>query len=102
MFATIYRNGKEIKVYCTHTYYHEAKNEENKILGLLSEEHQDELIADEADRLQKLKEIVEDEVLALKLQAGEEKGFKKKKVGKKRACSSSRGRRIKKRDGRET
>ena len=35
MFATIYRNGKGTKVYCTHTYYHEAKNEENKILGLL-------------------------------------------------------------------
>ena len=36
MFATIFRNGKEIKVYCTHTYFHEAKNEENKRLGLLS------------------------------------------------------------------
>ena len=27
-FATIYRNGKEIKVYVTHTLFHEAKNEE--------------------------------------------------------------------------
>ena len=55
MFATIYRNGKEIKVYYTHTYYHEAKNEENKRLGLLSEGKEAELIADESDRLQRLK-----------------------------------------------
>ena len=100
MFATIFRNGKEIKVYYTHTYFHEAKNEENRRLGLLSEELQAELIADEADRLQSLKELAEDEALALKLQEEEEKGLKKKKGGKKRACSNSRGRRIKKRAGR--
>ena len=47
IFATIFRNGKEIKVYCTHTYFHEDKNEENRKLGLLSEELQAELIADE-------------------------------------------------------
>ena len=90
----------EIKVYCTHTYYHESKNEENRRLGLLSEELQAELIADEADRLQRLKELAEDEAFALKLQEEEEKGLKKKKGGKKRACSNSRGRRIKKREGR--
>ena len=51
MFATIYRNGKEIKVPFNHTYFHEAKNEKNKILGLLSLEEQAEPIDDEADRL---------------------------------------------------
>ena len=81
MFATIFKNGKEIKVYCTHTYFHEAKNEENKILGLLYLEEQAELIADEVDRLQKLKELAEDEALALKLQEEEEKGQKRKKGG---------------------
>ena len=44
MFATIYRNGNEIKVPFNHTYFHEAKNEENKRLGLLSLEEQAELI----------------------------------------------------------
>ena len=97
MFATIYINGKEIKVPFNHTYFHEAKNEENKRLGLLSLEEQVKLLADEADRLQRLKELDEDEALALKLQEEEEKGQKRKKGGKKRACSSSRGRRIKKR-----
>ena len=87
MFATIYRNEKEIKVPFNHTYFHEAKNEENKILGLLSLEEQAELIADAADRLQRLKELAEDEALALKLQEEEEKGEKRKKGGKKRACS---------------
>ena len=57
LFATIYGKGKEIKVYYTHTYYHKDKNEENKRLGLLSEEQQAELIADEDDRHQKLKKI---------------------------------------------
>ena len=51
MFAIIFRNGKEIKVPFNHTYFHEAKNEENKRLGLLSLEEQAELIVDEADRL---------------------------------------------------
>ena len=55
MFATIYRNGKEIKVPFNHTYFHKAKNEENKTLGLLSLEEQAELIVDEAYRLQRLK-----------------------------------------------
>ena len=27
-FATIYKIGKEIKVYVTHAFFHEAKNEE--------------------------------------------------------------------------
>ena len=83
MFSIIYRNGKEIKVYCTHTYYHEANKEENKRLHLLSKEQQAELIADEVDRLQKLKIIDEDEALALKHQEEEQKGWKKKKGGKK-------------------
>ena len=96
-FATIFRNGKEIKVYCTHTYFHEAKNEENRRLGLLSKKLQADLIADEADRLQRLKELAEDEALAIKLQEEEDKGQKKKKGGKERVCSSRRGRRIKKR-----
>ena len=100
MFSTILKNGKEIKVHCTHTYFHEAKNEENKRLGLLSEELQAKLIADKADRLQSLKKLAEDEVLSLKLQEKEENGLKKKKGGKKRSCSSIRGRRIKKRAGR--
>ena len=91
IFATIFRNGKEVKVYCTHTYFHGAKIEENRRLGLLSEELQAALIADEADRLQSLKDLAEDEALALKLQEEEEKGLKKKKGSKKRACSSSRG-----------
>ena len=46
MFATIYRDGNENKFPFNHTYYHEAKNEENRRLGLLSEEQQAELIAD--------------------------------------------------------
>ena len=46
IFAIIFRNGNEIKVYYTHTYFHEAKNEENKRLGLLSKELQAELIVD--------------------------------------------------------
>ena len=98
---TIYRNGKEIKVYVTHTFFHEAKNEEYRRLGLPSLEEQAELIADEADRMQRLKVQAEDEALAIKLQEEEEKGLKKKKGGKKRACSSSRGRRIKRRAGRD-
>ena len=102
MFATIYRIGKKIKFYYTHTYYHEAKNEENIRLGLLSEEEQAELIAYEADTLQRLNEIAEDEALALNLQQQEETGLKKNKGGKKRACSNNRGRRIKKRRGRVT
>ena len=73
MFSTICRNGKEVKVCCTHTYFHEAKNEENMRLGLLSEEQKSKLIADEADRLQRLNKIAEDEALALKLQVDEEK-----------------------------
>ena len=77
MFAAIFRNGKEIKVPFNHTYFHEAKNEENKILGLLSLEEQAELIADKADRQQRLKELAEDEALALKIQEEEEKGQKK-------------------------
>ena len=51
MFASIYRIGKEIKVPFNHTYFHEAKNKENKKLCLLSLEEQDKLIIDEADRL---------------------------------------------------
>ena len=100
MFATIFRNGKEIKVYYTHTYFHEAKNEENRRLGLLLKEQQAEIIVDKADRLQRLKELAE--ALALKLQEEEGKGLKKKKYGKKRACSSNKCRRIKKRAGRAT
>ena len=102
MFATIFIFGYKIKFYCTLTYFHEAKNEENKRLGLLLDEQKAELIGDEdeVDRLQRLKEIAEDEALALKLQEEKEKGLKKKKGGKKRACSSSKGRRIKKRAGR--
>ena len=100
-FATIYRNGKEIKVYVTHTLFHEAKNEELRRMGLPSLEEQAELIADEADRMERLKVQAEDEALAIKLQEEEEKGLKKKKGGKKRACSSSRGRRIKRRAGRD-
>ena len=38
-----------------------AKNEGNRRLGLLSEQQQVELIDDEADRLQRLKELAEDE-----------------------------------------
>ena len=71
-------------------------------MGLLYLEEQAELIYDEADRLQRLKELAEDEGLALKLQEEEEKGLKRKKGGNKRACSSSRGRRIKRRAGRVT
>ena len=99
-FATIYRNGKEIKVYVTHTFFHEAKNEELRRMGLPSLEEQVELIANEAERMQRLKVQAEDEALAIKLQEEEERGLKKKKGGKKRACSSSRGRRIKRRAGR--
>ena len=50
LFATIYRNGKAIKVYNTHTNYHKAKDEENRRLRLLSEQQKAELIPDEADR----------------------------------------------------
>ena len=49
---------------------------ENRRLGLLSEEQQAELIADEADRLQRLKELAEDEALALKLQEEKRKRVK--------------------------
>ena len=100
-FATIYRNGKEIKVYVTHTIFHEANNEELKRMGLPSLEEQVELIADEAERMQRLKVQAEDKALAIKLQEEEEKGLKKKKGGKKRACSSNRGRRIKRRARRD-
>ena len=98
-FATIYRNGKEIKVYVTHTFSHEAKNEEFRRLDIPSLEEQVELIADEAEKMQRLKVQAEDEALAIKLQEEEEKGLKKKKGGKKRACNSNRGNRIKRRAG---
>ena len=96
-FATIYINGKEIKVYITQTLFNEAKNEKLRRMGLPSLEEQAELISDETDRIERLKAQDEDEALAIKLQDEEEKGLKKKKGGKKRACSSSRGRRIKRR-----
>ena len=99
-FATIYRNGKEIKVYVTHTLFHEAKNEELRRMGLPSLEEQVELIADEAYRMERLKVQAEDEALALMLQEEEEKESKNKRDGRKRSCNSSRGRRIKKRVGR--
>ena len=67
-FATIYRNGKEIKVYVTHTFFHEAKTEELRRMGLPSLEEQVELIADEVDRMQRLKVQAEVEALAIKLQ----------------------------------
>ena len=35
-FVTIYMNGKEIKLYVTHTFFHEAKNEELRRMGLPS------------------------------------------------------------------
>ena len=89
-FATIYMNGKEIKVYVTRTFFHEAKNEEFRRMGLPSLEEQ-------AERMERLKVQVEDEALAIKFQDEEERGLKKKKGGKKRACSTSRGRRIKRR-----
>ena len=91
---------KEIKVYVTHTFFHKAKNEEFRRIGLTSLEEQDELIADEVDRMQRLKVQAEDEALAIKLQEEEEGGLKKKKGGKKRACISSKGRRIKRGAGR--
>ena len=58
------------------------------------------MIVDEADRLQRLKELAEDEALALKLREEHKKGQKREEGGRKRACSSSRGRRIKRRAGR--
>ena len=72
-FATIYRNGKEIKVYVTHTLFHESKNEELRRMSLPYLEEQAEFIADEADRMERLKIQAEDEALALKLQEEEEK-----------------------------
>ena len=96
-FATIYRNGKEIKVYVTHTLFNEAKNEELSRMELPSLEEQAEIIDDEADIMERLKAQDVDEALAIKLHEEEEKGLNKKKGGKKRACSSSRGRRIKRR-----
>ena len=45
--------------------------------------------------MERLKAQDEDEALAIKLQEEEEKGLNKKKGGKKRACSSRRGRKIK-------
>ena len=100
-FATIYINGKEIKVYVTHTLFHETKNEELRRMRLSSLEEQAELIADETDIMERLKAQAEDEALAINLQEEVEKGIKKKKGGKKRGCSSSRGRRIKRRAGRD-
>ena len=88
-FATIHRNGKEIKVYVTHTLFHEAKNEELGRMGLPSLEEQADLINDEVDRMERLKDQDKDEALAIKLQEEEDKGLKKKKVGKKRSCSGS-------------
>ena len=64
-------------------------------MGLSSLEEQAEFIDDEEDRRERLKIQAEDEALALKLQEEEEKGLKKWNGGKKRSCSSSRGRRIK-------
>ena len=65
--------GKKSKVYVTHTFFHEAKNEENRRLGLPSLEEQVELIADEADKIQRLKVQAKDEALAIKLHEEEEK-----------------------------
>ena len=100
-FATIYRNGEEIKVHFTHTLFHEAKNEELRRMGLPSLEEQVELIVDEEERVEMLKIQAEDEALAIKVQEEEERGLKNKKGGKKRACINSRGRRIKRRAGRD-
>ena len=100
-FDTIYRNGKEIKVYVTHTFFHEAKNEELRRMGLPFLEEQAEFKADEVERMQRLKVQAEDEALAIKLREEEKRGLRKKKGGKKRVCSSSRGRRIKRRAGKK-
>ena len=64
-FATIYRNGKEIKIYVTHTFFHEAKNEELRRMDLPFLEEHAELIADKAERMQRLKVQDEDEALTI-------------------------------------
>ena len=43
--------GNDIKIFYTHPLYNEVRNEENKRLGILSLEEQEELIGDEADKL---------------------------------------------------
>ena len=78
-FVTIYRNGKEIKVYVTHTFFHKAKNEELRRMGLPSLEEQIELIADEVERMQRLKVQSKDESLAIKLQEEEERGLHRRR-----------------------
>ena len=71
-------------------------------MGLLSlEELQAELIADEADRLQRLKELAEDEALALNLHEEELKGLEEgKKVERRGHVAATEVRRIKRRAGR--